>query len=243
MGATDEADPDIAGEDAHLRDQLALVTHELKAPLSSIMGSLDVIESGTVGEVSAAMAPMIEMARRNAQKMLSLIDDILEEQMLSEGKLTLCAEPLDLAEFIPRVVALTEGLAEARQIAVEQTVPDAPARVMADPKRLDQVLTNLISNAVKFSNPGQRVNVVLSMARGVARISVEDCGVGVPDAFRDKVFDRFAKMDFEDKRNLEGNGLGLAIARRLVEAQSGRIGFSSVPGSTAFWVELPLIDD
>jgi len=218
------------------------LSHELRTPLTSIIGSLQLVNAGVLGELNADQAELTEVAERNGQRLLDLINDILDIEKIESGKLTLFPEPMPMDELVNESMKLNQGFADRYKVRLEASGLNPEVRVNADRKRLLQVMTNLISNAAKFSPTGGSVDIEMRKVNGkVVVISVGDRGKGIPEDFRNRIFGRFAQADSADTRAKGGTGLGLAICKRLIEMMDGTIGFSDRPGGgTSFWFELPM---
>ena len=215
------------------------LSHELRTPLTSIIGSLQLVNSGVMGEIDKDAVELTEIAERNAQRLLDLINDILDIEKIESNKFVLSPEDFALDALVRESLLLNKGFAERFKVRLEVSgeMPDVP--VNADRKRLLQVLTNLISNAAKFSNEGGAVEVSMTVAGGTVRVNVGDRGTGIPEDFRNRIFGRFAQADSALTRQKGGTGLGLAICKRLIEAMNGRIGFEDREGGgTLFYFEL-----
>ncbi|MGE5640203.1 MAG: ATP-binding protein [Clostridia bacterium] len=220
------------------------LSHELRTPLTSIIGSLQLINSGVLGDLSQDVAELTAVAERNDTRLLDLINDLLDIEKIESGKLTLVPEVFKLGELVREAIVLNKAFGERFKVRFElQGGPADSATdraVHADRKRLLQIMTNLLSNAAKFSPEGGSVDVTLEERGTVLRVSVHDRGPGIPDNFRSRIFGRFAQADSGTARQKGGTGLGLAISKRLVEMMQGRIGFDPRPGGgTSFWFELP----
>jgi PAS domain S-box-containing protein len=216
------------------------LSHELRTPLTSIIGSLQLINSGVLGDVDKEIAELTVVAERNGQRLLDLINDILDIEKIESGNLTMVRELLPLDELVRESLVLNRSFAERFQVRLETPGALLPVRVSADRKRLQQVMTNLISNAAKFSPQGEAVEVTMEDLGERVRVSVHDHGPGIPENFRARIFGRFAQADSSLTRQKGGTGLGLAICKRLVELMEGRIGFADrATGGTVFYFELP----
>lgn len=219
---------------------VSTVSHELRTPLTSISGALSLLASGTAGALPAKAQALMTIARSNCERLTRLINDILDLERIEAGKMVFEFGPVELPELIDR--ALTDNLEFARRYGVrlERAAVPLPATLWADPHRLMQVLTNLISNAVKFSPTGGVVTVSTHVGDAMVRIAIEDRGRGIPDGFRDRIFQKFAQADTADNRQKGGTGLGLSIVKSIVERHGGSVSFQSVYGSgSTFFVELP----
>jgi PAS domain S-box-containing protein len=218
------------------------LSHELRTPLTSILGSLQLLRSGALGDVPKDQDDIVEIAERNGQRLLDLINEVLDIEKIESGRLTIVPEAVALEDLVRESLRLNQGFADRFLVRLALEREPAAATVRADRKRLMQVMTNLLSNAAKFSPPKGTVDVAVDTANGKVRVSVGDRGPGIPDSFRSRIFGRFAQADSADSRIKGGTGLGLAICKRLVEMMDGHIGFEDRPGGgTAFFFELPLL--
>jgi PAS domain S-box-containing protein len=218
------------------------LSHELRTPLTSILGSLQLLRSGALGDMDKDQGELVEVAERNGQRLLDLINEVLDIEKIESGRLTLMPEPMPIDALLNESVRLNQGYADRfrANLALHGAVPGVIVR--ADRKRLMQVMTNLLSNAAKFSPPNSAVDVSVSRREDAVRVEVSDRGPGIPEAFRSKIFGRFAQADSADSRIKGGTGLGLAISKRLIELMQGRIGFEDRPGGgTTFFFELPVL--
>jgi PAS domain S-box-containing protein len=218
------------------------LSHELRTPLTSILGSLQLLQSGAVGSLDKEQNELVGVAERNGQRLLDLINEVLDIEKIESGRLALVPEPLALGALLEESLRLNQGFADRFKVrlAVAGEVP--PVTVRADRKRLMQVMTNLLSNAAKFSPPNGTVEVSARRSGRNVRVEVGDRGPGIPEKFRSRIFARFAQADSADSRIKGGSGLGLAISKRLVEMMQGRVGFEDRPGGgTSFFFELPVM--
>jgi PAS domain S-box-containing protein len=216
------------------------LSHELRTPLTSIIGSLQLINAGVLGEVPKDVAELTEVGERNGQRLLDLINDILDIEKIESGKLTLNPEVIRVDELVREAMVLNKGFGDRFKVRFEARGELSPREVTADHKRLLQVMTNLLSNAAKFSPEGEVVEITTEELADCLRVGVHDRGPGIPEGFRARVFGRFNQADSTTSRQKGGTGLGLAICKRLVEMMQGRIGFQDREGGgTTFWFELP----
>jgi PAS domain S-box-containing protein len=222
---------------------VSTVSHELRTPLTSIAGSLGLLAGGAAGELPEKASRLIGIAHSNSQRLVRLINDILDVEKLESGRQPMTMEVLDLRDVARRSVEGVQGYAD--QLGVVLSLGEGePAPVRGDMDRLIQVVTNLLSNAAKFSPSGGEVSVGVNPETRIARLSVTDRGPGIPDAFRARIFGKFAQADASDARAKGGTGLGLAIAREIAERHGGRLWFESQEGEGAtFHLDLPLWSD
>jgi PAS domain S-box-containing protein len=223
---------------------VSTVSHELRTPLTSISGSLGLLASGTVGQLGEKAARLVSIAHNNSERLVRLINDILDIEKIESGNMAFDMRRLQVAPLVQRTVAANRGFAEGHRVTMTIHVPPWPQYVMGDPDRLEQVLTNLVSNAIKHSPEGGEVEIWGEQRSGNARIEVRDRGPGVPLEFRERIFGKFAMADGSDSRTRGGTGLGLAIAREIAERHGGEVGFADREGGgTVFFLELPLVGD
>ena len=220
---------------------IATINHELRTPLTAMLGSIGLAASGKFGNPDPALARLLEMARTNGDRLAQLINDILDFEKASSGKMRFDLRPCVVDDLIDRCITASRYYAERLGVVIEarQRAPGSLIRV--DDGRFHQIMANLLSNAAKFSRSGGRVEVDVNARDGRCRISVIDHGCGIPLAFRSKLFERFSQADTSDGRSRGGTGLGMAIAKHLTEQMSGRISFESEENvGTTFHLEFPL---
>jgi signal transduction histidine kinase/ligand-binding sensor domain-containing protein/CheY-like chemotaxis protein/AraC-like DNA-binding protein len=219
----------------------ANVSHEFRTPLTLTLGPLDDLQAGFPGPLAPAMLEQVGLARRNAGRVLELIDQLLEVARLEAGGTPLRARRLELGTFVARLAEGFQPLAERRSIALALEVPEAPITLFADPAHLERILGNLLSNAFKFTRPGGTVRIGVEAEAEVARIAVRDDGPGIAAADLPHVFDRFYRGDESASRHQPGTGIGLALARELVTLHGGTLEVESQEGAgSTFTVSLPL---
>ncbi|MBN8230309.1 response regulator [Corallococcus macrosporus] len=212
---------------------VSTVSHELRTPLTSIRGSLGLLENGIVGELPSQALDMVRIARTNTERLIRLINDILDLEKMESGMLELKLQPQTAQDLVEATLAGVQGMAETAHVTLRSDVEGTP-QVKGDRDRLIQVLTNLVSNAIKFSPQGASVVVAAGLtADGRVRFSVTDQGSGIPEEKLPRLFGRFQQLDASDTRSKGGTGLGLAISQAIVEQHGGRIEVSSPPGQGA----------
>ena len=230
---------DLAELDQVKSDFVAIASHELRTPLNVILGYASFLKEDVRGEASEQM----DMVLQSAMRLRTLIDDMVNLRHLDTGeaKEQLELEELSLAQLIDDVVQEFVGMAEAKQLDLGVRHLPQPVSVMADRQKLYLVLANLVSNAIKYTEASGRVLVVVRLYGPEVRVSVRDTGVGIPTDKLDKVFDRFFQVESSLTRQSEGMGLGLSIAKGMVELHGGRIWAESVEGQgTSITFALPL---
>jgi PAS domain S-box-containing protein len=222
---------------------ISIVSHELRTPLTSIRGALSLLASETTGALTAEAAKLTRIAQRNCERLLRLVNDILAIDKLEAGRFEMALQPVDLRALLTDAVAANALYAAKYEVRFRLvTEPELPP-VVADPERLMQVMANLLSNAAKFTRPGTEVDVVARHAGRTAHISVRDRGSGIPEALRERIFDKFVQGENVNTRGHEGSGLGLSITRKMVALMNGEISFHSEAGNgTTFTVSLPVAE-
>jgi PAS domain S-box-containing protein len=219
---------------------ISTVSHELRTPLTSIKGSLALVRSGVAEDFPKKPRSMIDIAYSNSDRLVRLINDILDIEKIESGKIDFRMEALDLMPLVERAIEENKGFADRHEVTLAIVDTVSEAMVEGDQDRLLQVLTNLLSNAVKFSPEGESVEVSASRKNGGYRVAVKDHGPGIPEAFRERIFGKFTQADSSDTRKKGGTGLGLSISKAIVEEHGGAIGFDTQTGDGAtFFFDLP----
>jgi PAS domain S-box-containing protein len=219
----------------------SMVSHELRTPITSIKGSLSLMDEGVAGELPSLAQELVQIARAESDRLLRLINDILDIRKIAEGKLKLRISVNDIDELVGTAIDALKGFAEHENITLVKEVSSTKL-IDCDRDRIIQVLANLISNAVKFSSSGANVIVRAGHNKDIIRISVTDSGNGIPEGELKKLFMPFQQLDCSSTRPKGGTGLGLAISKAIVREHGGEIGVESEVGNgTTFWFEIPSV--
>lgn len=227
-----------------LKDEfVSTVSHELRTPLTSIAGSLGLLTGQAAEMFSEPAARLLRIAHSNCQRLVRLVNDILDVEKLESGHVVFDFRQVEVRSLVEQTIESLRGFAEGHRVKIRFEAVAAVDDVWADPDRLAQVVTNLLSNAVKFSLPDGEVVVTVAKDDEIdrVRISVRDHGPGIADDFKPHIFERFAQADATNARRKGGTGLGLSIVKQIVDRLGGEIGFGDAPaGGTIFYVELPV---
>nr|WP_253261236.1 MULTISPECIES: HAMP domain-containing sensor histidine kinase [unclassified Roseobacter] len=221
---------------------ISTISHELRTPLTSIKGSLQLLESGVAGDLPEKAAPLLTIANRNSARLSELIEGILTFQESEAGRLTYDFQDLELKSLTTGVVDRMTSYAEGLGVQIEQPAGDQEYWVNADPERLEQVVTNILSNAVKFSHKDGSVRLRFEQVDGIVRLSISDDGIGIPADKSELIFEQFSQIDSSDERSYEGSGLGMSVSSAIIAGHGGKIDFTSEEGvGTTFFFELPAV--
>jgi len=230
-----------AEEASRLKEEfLATVSHELRTPLNAVVGWSRLLRTGQLDAEGTAHA--VEVIERNAAAQRQIIEDLLDVSRIVSGKLRISTQPVDTLLIIHAAIDAVRPAAEAKDIAITTHIETPDAIVRADSERLQQVLWNLLANAVKFTPIGGRVDVYLGQEGSLAEIRIEDSGPGIPAEFLPRIFERFSQADGSSTRKHGGLGLGLAIVRHLVELHGGTVSAANrSEGGAVLTVRLPMM--
>ncbi|MBS1995323.1 MAG: PAS domain S-box protein [Cyanobacteria bacterium SZAS LIN-2] len=222
---------------------VAMVSHDLRTPLTSIGTALELIASGRMDAQSAHGQGRIEGAQESIRRLVDLVNDLLDVEKLSSGTLNIDPECIDLSYVIHRSIESVRGPAEKGQVTIKPPQPATTLQIIGERDRCIQVLTNLLSNAVKFSPPGSTVEISATACGAFAELRVKDRGKGIAPEYHQSIFERFQQVSSADGKRGVGTGLGLAICKAIVEAHKGTIGVESAVGEgSTFWFQIPLAD-
>ena len=217
---------------------ISIASHEMRTPLTSIHGVIELLSAGRLGELSPSGSSMVNMALRNSDRLVHLVNDILDLERMESGKDTIEKQPCNSAELIKQAIDTARSMADEKGVALE--IDAQSVEFLGDHERIVQALTNLISNAIKFSATGSRVVITSESKNHNVIFAVKDQGRGIPTDKLESIFERFQQVDASDSRKKGGTGLGLAICRHIVEQHQGEIWVESVYGQgSTFYFSLP----
>jgi PAS domain S-box-containing protein len=221
-------------------DFVSTVSHELRTPLTSIAGSLGLLVGGAAGQMPAPMLRLLRIAHNNSERLVRLINDILDIDKMESGTIVFDLERVELRGLVEQSIEANRGFSENYGVRLSLDPASPVAFVRADSDRLVQVVTNLLSNAIKFSPRDGEVQVAIAPRDEAFRITVRDRGAGIPLEFRPHIFEKFAQADASDVRQKGGTGLGLSIVKQIVMLLGGAVSFECpADGGTSFHVDLP----
>jgi signal transduction histidine kinase/DNA-binding response OmpR family regulator len=217
---------------------ISTVSHELRTPLTSIRGSLGLVMGGAMGTVPKEISALLEIACNNSERLVRLINDILDTEKIESGKMIFHFARTDLNNLIEQAVISNKSYADKYHVKYELKEKTSNVQVLMDADRIRQVLDNLLSNAAKFSKPGGTISISVENENGQVRVAVTDNGNGIPQEFQSRIFSKFYQADSSDVREKGGTGLGLSICKSIIESHNGKIWFKSTPNGTTFYFEL-----
>jgi signal transduction histidine kinase len=225
----------------HKSEFLANMSHELRTPLNAILGFSEVLAERMFGEVNEKQAEYLQDILSSGRHLLSLINDILDLSKVEAGRLELELGRFHLPSALDNALTLVRERATRHGITLTQTVDERVGHIIADERKVKQILLNLLSNAVKFTPEGGRVGLTATAAEGVITIAVRDTGIGIAPEDQAAIFEEFRQVGRDDARKQEGTGLGLTLAKRFVELHGGRIWVASEVGKgSTFTFTLPV---
>ncbi|MDB5102248.1 MAG: histidine kinase [Cyanobacteria bacterium RYN_339] len=236
----EEANRHLKSLDKLRSNFFGLVSHELRTPLSAIVGFAEFLEDDVGGTLTERQQDFVQEIQTGARRLASLVDDLLDFARLEAGTFRLMPQEGDLCEKVREALEVIAPQASQQQLKLELELPPDPVVLCADLPRLGQVLINLLTNAMKFSPDGSQVRIAVEANPREVRVRVTDHGIGIAPEHVQRIFERFYQVEPTTTRAQGGAGLGLSIAKALVEAHGGQMGVESVPGAgSTFWFSLP----
>jgi two-component system sensor histidine kinase VicK len=221
---------------------IATVSHELRTPLTSIMGAVGLLMGGGAGPLTDQATRMLEIALGNSRRLVSIVNDILDIEKIESERMVFSSNPAEIRALLDQAIQANRDMAAQHRVTLRLDDASTECVAMVDPDRLIQVIANLLSNAIKFSPAGAEVVAGVVLHGDRVHIDVRDHGPGIPEDYKDRIFQKFVQVDATDRRKRGGTGLGLSIARQIVSQFNGDISFEAAPGGgTIFRVTLPAL--
>jgi signal transduction histidine kinase len=240
-GATPAHVLEVGPVDTRMADLMATASHELRTPVTSILGYAELLRSSPAGVLPPTTLQLLGRIDRNARRLKGLIEDMLTLSQVEGGGFHLAREPLDLRQPLGRALEEVQTLLPVRELELRTTISDTPVVVLGDGDRLERAFSQLLDNAVKFSQVGETIDVSLDAHRDEAVVTVEDRGVGIELDEQRRIFERFYRGSRAYQLVTQGSGLGLAVTEAVLSGHGGRIEVDSQPGrGSCFTVHLPL---
>lgn len=220
---------------------ISVVSHELRTPLTSISGVMSLVLGGAGGALTEKTKGLLDLANNNCNRLLTLINDILDVEKLAAGKMKFDLKVMDINQLVNEAIIANTIYAKRLDVTLKSEHSSPGLKVNVDPDRLMQVITNLLSNAIKFSPKNEEVTISIKRHKNWVSVSVSNKGEGIPADFQSKIFQKFSQADSSNIRSKGGTGLGLNISKTIIEKLGGKINFVSKPGElTTFYFDLPL---
>ena len=217
---------------------VSTVSHELRTPLTSINGALGLILSSKFGKIDDSVNELIQIAHRNCGQLIRIINDILDIHKIESGRMNFHFELTNISNLIKQTIDANQGFAEQFNVKIKTQITDELA-TKVDPYRISQVISNLISNAIKFSPQGGEIIVFAKKSNNKIHVGFKDQGPGIPNSFKNKIFNKFEQADSSATRKKGGTGLGLSICKAIIEEHHGEIGYNSRIGvGTTFYFKI-----
>jgi signal transduction histidine kinase len=219
---------------------LNVTSHELKTPLTAIIGYSELLSDGTLGEMEARQIRAIEGIERNTEKLTDLVRDLLDLARIESGRMSLNFMKTNLNKFFFDMESELEILVKPKDINLEFDIDKKLPSIEIDEKRINQVITNIVNNAINFSEKGSKIELRVKELEDVIEVAIKDYGEGIPESKLEKIFDRFYQVDMSDSRRSKGLGLGLSISKTIVDIHGGKIWAESEPGKgSTFFFTIP----
>ena len=223
---------------------VSTVSHELRTPLTSIKGYIDLILDGEAGEVNEIQQEFLSIVKENSDRLVELINDMLDISRIESGRIVLKVQPLDIAERVCGAVNTFKAVLDQQGRSIHVDVPDELPKAAGDPDRVGQVLINFISNAIKYSPEGGDVYVSADFEDDRVKVGIRDEGIGIAPEDQARLFTKFYRVDSSLTREIGGTGLGLSICKSIIELLGGEVGVDSEQGKgSTFWFTLPLASE
>ena len=223
-------------------DFVSMVSHEIRSPMNSVLMQIKVILDGLAGDVTVKQAEILGRASQKIQNLVAMSSELLDLAKIESGLIVLEKEPVDMVAIIEEQFDFHQARAVAKGLDLVLTPLPRLPRIFANPQNMEEVLSNLITNAILYTPAGGRISVNAWVENDSLHIRVSDTGIGIPAEDLDRIFSRFYRVKNEKTRHINGTGLGLPIVKRIVEAHQGSIEVDNRPnGGSAFTVHLPLV--
>ena len=220
---------------------VSLVSHELRTPLTSIKGFTEMVLDGDAGEINEEATEYLGIVHSNAERLVALVNDLLDLSRIESGRIQLKSEAVDLNEIVKTVVDTMQQKIKEKGQSLAVSVDPAATSVVGDKDKLVQVLTNYVSNAYKYTQAGGELRIAVKKQGDCALVAVSDNGHGIAPEDQERLFTRFYRVDNSMTREVGGTGLGLSIVKQLIELQGGEVGVQSIPGvGSTFTFTVPL---
>lgn len=227
----------------HKADFLSVVSHELRTPLTSIKGALSLITNGVTGEIPEKTQQLSTMALGNTDRLINLVNDLLDVQKIEAGKISLELVKSNLSEQVRLAIQSIEGYGQQFNVKYQLTDLLPNTIVNIDENRFQQILNNLLSNAAKYGGNNNIVDISIVPYEGQVRISVTDYGKGIPESFQGVIFEKFSQHDNKDNQKVKSTGLGLHIVKQIVTLHKGNINFYTGESGSTFYIDLPICNE